>query len=334
MRRAPLLAVGLALLAGLGWWWAQQDVAPAPPAVQAAPAQPARSAAVAAPAVTAPAARPAVPAKPAASTPAGPQVDLGRRRRLQQEFMEATDWLAFVRRQLPEARAGDSEAALVIASALSICGGIEKRAAAAASGKGDDGDDGEAGRRFCAGLLQAPKEEVGTAAEWRRQAAEQGNGLALLSRATDADAGRSAEQRVADLHTAIASGDPTVVDRLILADYADKHADNAGSSRDFRMEMAETDLVVCALGYDCGVNGPVYDGMLCKRKGCLHADGVERYYELSMNPQDYAEAQAYSRQLAAQVASGRYDWPEAQLLERQLKAATNGAETGDTGRQP
>ena len=328
--RTGLLVVALVLLAGLAWWClARREAEPvaaaqvALPGVARAPL-PSRSVESAPKVVAAP--------KPA-TVRAMPRVDLAHRRQLMQEFSASGDWLSFVREHVPQARAGDVEAALVILGVFDNCDRMQKRAASGNGSKEDQADSVETLRRFCGGLLQAPAEEVGTQEEWLRTAIAQGSGLALLTRAEGADPARSQEQRVADLHAAIDSGDPTVIGRMIVENYGDKHS-GFGNDRDFRVVRAESDLVLCSMGYDCGSKGPVYGGMYCQRKGCLHADGVERYYELSMSPPDYAEALAYSRQLAAEVGSGRYDWPEAQFLEKQVTASQQDGETGATEKSP
>ncbi len=322
--------VMLVLVAALAWWlWRQRENAP----VAAARVEPQSMPATPLPSMPAKPRPEAVAAPNPASARAVPRVDLAHRRQLMQEFSASVDWLAFVQEHVPQARAGDVEAALMILSVFDSCDKMQKRAASGSGSKEEQADSVETLRRFCGGLLQAPAEEVGTKEEWLRMASAHGSGLALLTRAEGADPARSQEQRVADLHAAIDSGDPTVVERMIMGNYGDKHP-NYGSDREFRIMRAESNLVLCSLGYDCGSAGPVYEGMYCQPKGCLHADGVERYYELSMSPPDYAEALAYSRQMAAEVGSGHYDWPEAQFLEKQVTASQQDGETGGTEKSP
>ncbi len=50
--------------------------------------------------------------------------------------------------------------------------------------------------------------------------------------------------------------------------------------------------------------------------------------------QQFAEAQAYSQRLATNLGSGRYDWPEAQAMEKQLLDSANGDDASATQPNP
>jgi hypothetical protein len=146
----------------------------------------------------------------------------------------------------------------------------------------------------------------------------------LLQLAADGDSGESSDQRLAELQRAFTSADPSVITLLVISTAARQGDDPSAGLADMDVVEAEEALTECDAGYDCSASGPIYGALPCVRKGCLHADGVERYYELLLSPQKFAEAQAYSQQLAANLGSGAYDWPQAQALEKQLLDSTNG----------
>ncbi len=297
------------ILSSAAAWWLLRDTSPhagsnvtaltVPSAAQLLPEMK--------PAATAPMTAPSVPSHRAA-----PHADLGRRLQLQREFSGSNDLLGFVRTILPGARAGDVEAQLQIGMALQLCASIAKKVRAANGTASDpDADEISAARLSmprCAGLLQAPEAEVGTAMDWLGKAAAQGSGQAMLAQAADPDIVQSREERLADVHGAISAEDPMII--FLLA--------YSATELEPDLKKAAADLTLCAVGYDCSASGSLYGNLSCRRKGCLHADGVERYYELSLSRQQFADALAYSQRLAANLSSGSYDWPEAQALEQVL----------------
>jgi len=269
-----------------------------------------------------------MPQGPQAAAARPPRVDLARRLQLNRELLR-DGWVDFVRRNLPLARAGDVEAQVQIGRVLQTCKQWEKAAATQASDKSvgaNSADFTGLFSRYCDGLQELPPDQLGTAKQWLQLAAGQGNGSALLQLATDADSGESPDQRLPDLHRALASADPLVIYVLVMSTAAKQGADAPADGPDMDVVAAEEALTECAAGYDCSASGPIYGALPCVRKGCLHADGVERYYELLLSPQKFAEAQAYSQQLAANLGSGGYDWPEAQTLEKQLLDSMNGGD--------
>lgn len=248
------------------------------------------------------------------ATAAPPRVDVARRRQLVRELV-AGDWEPFVRENLPLAQAGDAESQLQIGTAMTLCRNALRDPVPKPAGEAQDTDHAAAAQAFrqrCKALDLLPQDV--SAREWFQRSAAQGNGMALLQLANDRDGGEPVDRRVAELHQAIASFDPSVIDLLI---FASATGDNSVAT--FDSSFAEQALTKCAMGYDCSASGPLYEELGCKRRGCLHADGVERYFELSESRQQYADVQAYSQRLAADLRSGGYDWPEAQQLEKQLR---------------
>lgn len=323
--RVGFLALALALLAGVVYWESRTGSGQATTATAAPMVAP-----VFPPPL--PEMKPALPQDTKAAVVAKPiRVDVARRTQLERELWQSNDWTDFVRENLPLAQAGEAEAQVQIGIVLHFCNESAKESAAEsaakANGKAVDADSAATARFFaqrCSGLDQLPRDELGTARQWLQLAARQGNGLALFQLAADTDGGDSLDQRLTDLHGALASSDPSMINLLVLSASARPGADASAAGLDPAAEWAAEALTKCAVGYDCSASGPIYDALPCRRKGCLHADGVERYYELSLSRQQFAEAQAYSQRLAANLGSGRYDWPEAQILEKQLLDSANG----------
>ena len=327
--RMGFLVLALLLLAGLAYrqLWSVDDHAPPslPAPVPSAPRPQMKQQAL------------PEPPRPAAPVASPPRADVVRRLRLQRELWRGNDWLGFMRENLPLAQAGDAEAQLQIGTALQWCKEVAKNSATQSGDGAAQANDAAVARFFaqrCGALEQLPQDQLGTARQWFQLAAGQGNGMALLQLAADAGSDEPRDQRVADLHRAIASSDPSVISLLVSSAAAGQGADTAPAELDQNTQFAVEALTICAMGYDCSASGPIYDTLLCRRKGCLHADGVQRYYELSLSLQQFAVAQAYSQRLAANLGSGRYDWPEAQALQKQLLDAANGDDAGATPPNP
>jgi hypothetical protein len=321
MRSAYWLAVTVLLMV-VGYGLLRPDTTPTslPPATQ----QPALARPVPAP-QTAPAAQPAAAVRPAQSQL--PQLaDLSRRHALAAEMSRTQDLLAFVRAHLAEAKGGDGEAQYALAQALSACASMEQ--AKLPDGRlvrdvlGDNSVT-EQQRRMAQGVasrcdaLDQAKGEVGTALDWYQQADRSGVGAAMLQEAEEPAFG-AAEARVAKLRQALASGDPAVVMALVQSSDRWTGSRDALETEDANHVFAARDLTECALGYDCSTAGPIYQTS-CRRSECEHADTVQRSYELSMNPQEYAAVQDYAATLAANIRGGDDGWPEAQKLEQQIR---------------
>lgn len=238
--------------------------------------------------------------------------------------MRNTDLLAFVRKHLAEARAGDGEAQYAIAQILASCATLEKQTTADGRPVRDALGDATASERdrrqaqliasHCDPLDDA-RAEVGTAADWYRQADRGGVGAAMLDEAQSGPDFGSAEARVDKLRRAVATGDPDVIVALVASDQQIRDT----ASRDPVYVAAAMGLTQCALGYDCSGTGPIYQSA-CPN-GCPHADNVQNYFELNMNPPEFAAAQAYAATLAANIASGSDSWPQAQALEQGIAGA-------------
>lgn len=306
--------------AGFGLWRSGSNAE-----ASAAAAQPGRMVSIV------PAPRPGLqaPAPVPAARPAQPRmvplVDMPRRRALEKELFSGSDVLGFVRAHLAEARAGDSEAQFVIGFALMLCRNMQQatmpdgRPARDALG---DVTATEEQRRIaqniadrCDALDQA-RGEVGTAQDWLRQADRSGVGAAMLMEAESAEFG-SDQARIDKLRQAMATGDPSVVRTLVFnSDRWDRARDSLETADPGAGHvLAAEALTECALGYDCSSGGAAYQ-LWCARGRCQHADSVQRYYELSMKPQEFAAVQDYATTLAANIRSGGDNWPEAQKLEQ------------------
>lgn len=326
VRNAAGAAVLIALL--LTCWWISRNDVPAPIARAAVPSAPS-----AAPAAVrdGPNPKPATP--PQVRTAALPVklVDLRRRRDMEREMIASPDLLEFVRAHLPEARSGDGEVQQLLSEALQLCASIEadilapgSELRAALNNPAADAAQRKQALSFsrrCDALTSA-QAETGTSSFWRDLAAERGVGAALLEQAGDPQ--RSAGQRLVDFRRALSTVDPSVVMMLTYAGpYALNRAEAGGTAEmDFDGISAAQALVQCKLGYDCSSTGAVYEDLHCKSKrsrpNCQRADDVQRYYELSLNPQRFAAVDEYASTLVANMRSGNDDWPEAQTLEQKI----------------
>jgi hypothetical protein len=265
-------------------------------------------------------------AKPVQSQSGGPAlVDLARRRALNKELFASRDVLSFVRAHLAEARAGDGEAQFALGFALTLCRSLQ--GATMADGRplhdalGDPAAS-EQQRRIaqnvadrCDAQDQA-RDEVGTALDWFRQADRSGIGAAMLMEAESKDFGLE-QARIDKVRQAVATGDPAVVYMLVAASERWDRPRDALETADPEAGhvFAAEQLTECALGYDCSGSGEIYQ-QWCTHRSCPHADTVQREYELSMSPQQFAAVQDYAATLAANIRSGGDNWPEAQKLEQ------------------
>jgi hypothetical protein len=274
------------------------------------------------PSDTAVAARAAAPAAAvSAPAPAAQHTDLARRYAYTEELRNA-DLLAFVRKHLAEARAGDGEAQYAIAKVLAGCATLEKRTTADGRLVRDVLDDVTATERdrrqaqiiasHCDPLDDA-RAEIGTAADWYQQADRNGVGAAMLEEAQSGAGFGSADARLDKLRQALASGDPEVIAALVAASDQQVHDSVLREPIDAAAVLA---LTQCALGYDCSGAGPIYQHA-CSG-GCEHADSMQGYYELNMNPQEFAAVQGYAASLAANIRGGGDSFAEAQALEQSI----------------
>jgi hypothetical protein len=257
------------------------------------------------------------------------RVDLSRRWTLTRQLVESQDLLAFVRGQLDQARAGDGEAQLAVAMALQLCENLEKtrlpdgrRLSAALSDPAASDQQRSMAHNVadrCDPLLQA-QSEIGSATDWLHRAERNGVGAAMMIAAGLGPDYGSEQERIDSFRQALASADPAVVEQLIFNSDRWSRAGDAVQTENPENVMAAIALSQCALGYDCSDSGFIYE-QLCRRGRCAHADSVQRYYELKLNPQEFAAVQDYAASLVANLRSGRDDWPEAQKLEQRIRDA-------------
>ena len=101
--------------------------------------------------------------------------------------------LTFVKAHLGEAKAGDAEAQVFLSMAMGFCERL-------ATGDFDTAAYGSLADSWHCGELVAAENEVHDSAYWRDLAVDQGNGQALLERATDKQ--RTLDQRLTDVRSA------------------------------------------------------------------------------------------------------------------------------------
>jgi hypothetical protein len=250
-------------------------------------------------------------------------VQLRRREVLARAFEESGDLLAFVRSILAAAKAGDVEAQVAIAQALSECSDADLKAGPEKRLTDPNLDDAtresfERQLHRCETLRVASPDDVGTSDAWMKRAAEGGSGPAIMEVAEDPKSGDT-EHRIAEFHRAIDAGDPLVLFSLMV--YYDATHDSSpwwGRSGTGWTAAAAMTLAQCQLGVDCSDKGMLYR-MHCANGRCGNADTLQRYYELRLNPQQYADVQAQVQILVDRFLSGRYDWPEAQAYEDRIR---------------
>lgn len=292
-----------------------------------------------------PPARPPSPAngdETAINIPAGSHVPkkdyLGERSGLLTEASRAEEALAFVEKYLAAARAGDTEAQFAIAERFRFCErrlslipppGSEKRAKLEARPGGTQ--QIAHAQHLCDGLMQASADDVGTANGWLQQAADGGNGAALLELAIQNPLAESVDQRISDLHRALDTGDPQVLSAVVVSAHQAYLTGDQMDTDDADIMKYGLILAQCDLGMSCSISGP--DSAICSVYACGQATDLQGTIQLNLAPWVYTRARAYADELLANLASGNHDWPEAAAMEATIRGTAAGlsASAGSQG---